>query len=305
MDLRWLNDFLALAETENFSRAAERRHITQPAFSRRIQSLEEWMGAPLFRRERHKAALTPAGKAILAETKVLTRALYHLRHTVRAFGRNKTSTLYFAATHSLSLGFFPSWIKEYAQPTNGYAINLISDTMTACEEALLQGRVQFLLCHESSILPSRFAAKGYDFLVVGKDVLAPYVAVDSAGSPLWTLAQNACGHVPWLRYSPESGFHRMMESHAAILEQTASVPASFTTRFATVLLSVACDGKGIAWLPASLTASAVTEGRLIRAGGPEWEIPLEVRLFRAEEDVSESTMVLWEAVSLASKTPRP
>lgn len=45
MEIRWLEDFLSLVETRNFSRSAEARYTTQPAFSRRIKSLEEWVGA--------------------------------------------------------------------------------------------------------------------------------------------------------------------------------------------------------------------------------------------------------------------
>ncbi|MBL9048416.1 MAG: LysR family transcriptional regulator, partial [Tabrizicola sp.] len=45
MDLNWLEDFLALAESRSFSRAAEVRGVTQSAFSRRIRALEDWLGA--------------------------------------------------------------------------------------------------------------------------------------------------------------------------------------------------------------------------------------------------------------------
>ena len=58
MNLIWLEDFLALASTGNFSRAAEERHMTQPAFSRRIRALEEWLGVVLIDRTTHPAALT-------------------------------------------------------------------------------------------------------------------------------------------------------------------------------------------------------------------------------------------------------
>ena len=50
MNLTCVDDFLALAATGYFSRAAEERHMTQPAFSRRIRALEEWLGAELFDR---------------------------------------------------------------------------------------------------------------------------------------------------------------------------------------------------------------------------------------------------------------
>ena len=60
MNLSWLEDFLALAASGNFSRAAEERHMTQPAFSRRIRALEEWLGAELFDRSTQPARLTEA-----------------------------------------------------------------------------------------------------------------------------------------------------------------------------------------------------------------------------------------------------
>ena len=53
MELIWFEDYLALAETLNFSRAAELRHVTQPAFSRRIRALEGWIGTALFTRTTH------------------------------------------------------------------------------------------------------------------------------------------------------------------------------------------------------------------------------------------------------------
>ena len=62
MNLSWLDDFLALAASGNFSRAADERHMTQPAFSRRIRALEEWLGAELFDRSSQPAKLTPAGE---------------------------------------------------------------------------------------------------------------------------------------------------------------------------------------------------------------------------------------------------
>ncbi len=61
MEFAWLEDFLALVDSGNFSRAAELRHVTQPAFSRRIRALEDWVGADLFERDSHPVTLTEAG----------------------------------------------------------------------------------------------------------------------------------------------------------------------------------------------------------------------------------------------------
>lgn len=52
MDIKWLEDFITLSRLQSFSRAAEERHVTQSAFSRRIQALETWVGVPLLDRSR-------------------------------------------------------------------------------------------------------------------------------------------------------------------------------------------------------------------------------------------------------------
>jgi DNA-binding transcriptional LysR family regulator len=61
MDTKWAEDFLSLAETRSFTRAASARHSSQAAFSRRIQSLETWVGAELVDRSSNPLALTAAG----------------------------------------------------------------------------------------------------------------------------------------------------------------------------------------------------------------------------------------------------
>ena len=60
METKWLEDFVSLAETRSFSRSAQLRHVTQPAFSRRIQALEAWAGAELVDRSAHPVRLTAA-----------------------------------------------------------------------------------------------------------------------------------------------------------------------------------------------------------------------------------------------------
>ena len=61
MEIKLLEDLIALAETKNFRRAARMRHISESAFSRRIKSLEAWAGTSLVERSSQAAHLTPAG----------------------------------------------------------------------------------------------------------------------------------------------------------------------------------------------------------------------------------------------------
>ena len=82
MDLRKLKHVVALSEEKNFSRAADKVHLSQPAFSRSIQSVEEEVGLPLFIRNNSEIMTTPAGaflteraKKILFENRTLERDL--------------------------------------------------------------------------------------------------------------------------------------------------------------------------------------------------------------------------------------
>jgi DNA-binding MarR family transcriptional regulator len=69
MNLRQLEHLLAVAETGSFSRAAERQHLTQPALSRSIQSLEDDLGARLIDRSGKRNELTPLGQAVAARAR--------------------------------------------------------------------------------------------------------------------------------------------------------------------------------------------------------------------------------------------
>ena len=75
MDTKWLEDFVSLAETRSFSRSAQLRHVTQSAFSRRIQSLEAWAGADLIDRSSYPTSLTPAGEVLHAKALDLLQSL--------------------------------------------------------------------------------------------------------------------------------------------------------------------------------------------------------------------------------------
>lgn len=67
MKIEHLREYIALAQTLNFSIAAKRLHISQPVLSTHIKSLEAELGFPLFIRDKHSVALSDLGKGLLPE----------------------------------------------------------------------------------------------------------------------------------------------------------------------------------------------------------------------------------------------
>ncbi len=86
METKWLEDFVSLAETRSFSRSAALRHVTQPAFSRRIQALEAWAGVVLVDRSTHPTMLTPAGQLLYEQALQWLQALQQTRGRLRQAG---------------------------------------------------------------------------------------------------------------------------------------------------------------------------------------------------------------------------
>ena len=84
MDIKFLEDFLQLAESGNFSKAAAERNVTQPAFSRRIKSLEIAVGVPLIDRSNYPTSLTPAGEAFRDAATDIVQSFYLAVEAARA-----------------------------------------------------------------------------------------------------------------------------------------------------------------------------------------------------------------------------
>jgi DNA-binding transcriptional LysR family regulator len=93
MDLRHLNYFLVLAEELNFSRAAERLHISQPPLSRMIQQIESEMGVLLFERTKRNVMLTPAGIELLRDAKQMVLQMQTVKKRLAVFGKGEIGTL--------------------------------------------------------------------------------------------------------------------------------------------------------------------------------------------------------------------
>ena len=280
MEIDWLKDFLALEEHGTFSRAADARNVSQPAFRRRIRALEDWIGAPLFRRGAQGAGLTLAGAHFKPLAGDLLRAIEQARRGTRAVGERDTASLSIAATHALSFTFFPGWIRAHADFQGLGAVNLLSDSMDACERIMLAGEVHFLLCHCHGGMPNRLTPDRFDSMVVGGDTLVPLRAPEGADGR-------------FLGYGPASALGRILAAVAPVKAATAALETAFTSHLAATLLTMAREGHGIAWLPHTLAADDLRDGRLVRAGGEEMDVAMEIRLFRAPDCRNKTADDLW------------
>jgi DNA-binding transcriptional LysR family regulator len=294
MEIAWLEDFLAVLDEGGFSRAAERRAVSQPALSRRIRSLEQWVGAALFDRNTHSVRLTAAGDRFRLVAEETLRRLQIGREEAFGAAQAASGTLRFAATHALSLTFFPLWLRklEAAAPIES-TVQLIADNMVACERLMVEGRAQFLLCHHHREAASRLTSDAFRSIHLGQDILLPVMAP--------SLQPRDVAAAPFLAYTSESGMGRILAAAWAASGTRAPAEPVFASHLASVLATMARDGRGVAWSPLSLVAEDLAAGRLVRAGSAADEVPMEIRLFRPKARQSPGAEALWQlAAGLAS-----
>lgn len=308
MELDWLEDFLALVEHQHFGRAAEARNVSQPAFSRRIRLLEAWLGAPLFNRDTHRVAMTPAGEQWRPTAEDLLRRLYLSREQTRAIAEGATTTLRFASTHALSITFFPRWLEtiEAEQPL-GSTVSLVTDNMAGCERMMLQGQAQFLLCHHHPSTPVSFKPNYFVSVDLGSDTLVPVSAParDDPERPRFPLPGDLDAQVPYLAFSEVSGMGRILASTHALEGPSVWLAPTFTAHVATVLAEMARAGRGVAWMPMSLIARDLELGVLVRAGDRRWDIPIDIRLYRPRARQTAAAEAFWTLLKARAEPGSP
>ena len=297
LDLEWLEDFLALVESGNFSRAAQARAIAQPAFSRHIRALEEWAGVELIDRARHPAAPTPAGEVFVVTSREVVLRLMQARTCAHEAHEQASRSLRFAATHMLSLAFFPRWLQQVEQQVQLGPIHMVSDSYQACEELMLQRRVQFLLCYGHPAVKTRLLAPEFEFACVGEDRLVPVSAPDAGGQPQHRIDGGAHEPLPVLAYSEASGLGQIMRDLLPGAFDAQRFKPVMTSHHAVLLKTMALEGRGVAWLPHSLVSAEMADGRLVGAAGQQWDVPLEVRLFRTTDSLAPTAETVWAQVA--------
>ena len=145
MDTKALEDLITLAETGSFSKAAEKRFVTQPAFSRRIQSLENWFGVDLVDRSNYPAKLTREGEAVLNTATTIIEELNKCKQDVGTLNSGTSNHLSFAMPHSLSIGFFPKWRAEIEEQVERTNINVVTGNIHDTAQLLDSGGCNFVL----------------------------------------------------------------------------------------------------------------------------------------------------------------
>jgi len=290
VDATWLEDFIAVIREGGLSRAALQRSISQPAFSRRIRCLEEWVGTPLFDRTSRTTVLTPAGERLRPFAEEVLRQLETGRKDALAAAQMSTETLLFASTHALSLTFFSPWLRAVErEQALVSSIRLTADSMEGCERLMIDGAVQFLLCHAHPVASTHLSDERFKSCVLGEDLLVPVAAPTLASA-------TALRDGPFLTYTEQSGMGRILRAAWQDNQRRPVGAPAFSSHLASVLAMMARDGRGVSWSPLSLVADDLAAGRLVQLGDALDEVRIDIHLVRPRARQLRVAERFWEHV---------
>ncbi|WP_175995407.1 LysR family transcriptional regulator [Burkholderia vietnamiensis] len=297
MELKWLEDFVSLANTLSFSRAAHERCVTQPTFSRRIKQLEQWLGTTLVSRVSFPAELTRDGRIFLPIARETIETFNATRRLFDARTQDVRPTLTFSALHTLAITFFPAWLCEVSEKMNGFYPRLCPDHGGIEDNinTLIEGEVDFLLTYAHESVPMLLDQARFPRRVLGKEQVLPVCA------PLTheRLLDHAIGEhesLDYLSYGEDS-FFGVALTRFFRERPTFERKAVYESTIAVGLKAMALAGWGVAWLPESLIRDELATGTLsLASDDPAWRLTVDICIYRNAEVTRPVVDQFWAAL---------
>lgn len=295
MDLRWIEDILILLEERNMTRAAERRNITQPAFSRRVRSFEEWLGTPLLERKANSIELSPSLLANEDEIKSAIHRIEELRNKIRNFRPERTH-ITIATQHALIFSAFPdiAALTQIQYPALDFRLR--AGNRSECVSFFLRGDASVLLCYEGEDLKPFPFDNTIQRDEWGIDGLIPVVG----GNLKYLVEQDGIpDDTPAIIYPDQSHFGELLRAKAMKFStrSNASNPV-YETAFSAGIREMALKGLGVGWLPMSMAYREIESGRLINLADIYQSIPLKIAFYtNLQDETSNTVRHLWSSHS--------
>lgn len=298
MKLVWLQDFLAVAETGSLSRAATLRHSSQPALSRRIQALEQWLQVELFNRGTTPVSLTPVAQRFIPQFQAMVSDIEQMRIRMQAEHRGAVR-LTLATQHSLTITRLPGFLDRLTQAKSPRIdLNIVSEDHGECLAAFIRGDADLLMCMEDDEAPLNLRMPGMLRADLGHEVFIPVCASGAQGKPLHSLEPGKVFQM--LAYTPASFVGRALYSKGldkVFRDYTVQVVSEST--FLAGIKEMVIAGLGAAWLPQNMVHRELDSGQLVTLCGDAESIAVPVALYgNPDTPYAELFQRVWQALGL-------
>ena len=294
MDIKWLEDLLVLLEEKSFTRAAVRRHVTQPAFSRRIRLLEEWLGVDIIDRTTKPVQVLPIGVTLEEGIRDLVNRLYSLRSNLQASALNQ-DRVSFVVQHTLAISLFPALIQQVKQilPTTAYRVN--PQNNNDCESVFFK-EADLMLAYETPLRRFDFSNLAFDRLKLGVETLIPVISAGFLGRFDSTHSMLS-SRLPVLMYQ-KGGFlsEALTNTCLPAVLRDYQLDVICESAFSASLKEMALAGMGLTWLARGIVTKELDSGQLISLEVELGSAQLDIVLFYREDNRSSKARQVFDLI---------
>ena len=167
MELRHLRYFVAVAETENVSRAALKLHVSQPALSRQIRDLEDDLGFALLARSAKSVRMTEAGRVFLIETRAVLQRVDEAVKAAQNVAMGQHGELHVGFAPSPTTWLLPATLRAFRAATPNVRVRLHDLSTEEMLNGLREGRLQIAFL----VRPATALLRGLRFTELTRDQL--------------------------------------------------------------------------------------------------------------------------------------
>ena len=292
IDTKWLKDFLSLAELQHFTRAAEARNITQPAFGRHIRSLEKAVGKTLIERTTTPISLTPAGRQFKNIAFNIISQMEDGLNLLNNIDKPLSNPIRIASPHSLSSPILLDLIEHSCSEKQRFSIDILR--VDFAMESLKDANCDFFLGFEIlSLLQPPFQN-----IKIGHGNFLLTSLADNAGRPLFN---PHISQTPIIGYSAESYSARLIEQYQPEVTKLNTYQV-FESSMCHLHKEMALRGKGIAWLPDALIQDELKTGKLVAIEPFLYRLPYQIRLYRNPSPLRKEAENFWQEINRQVKS---
>ena len=254
MDLNHLRSFVAVAKFGHLTRASEALHLSQPALSSHIKTLEEQFGVTLFERTPTGMTLTPAGARLLVEAEQIIGAVRHLTHSAQDLRGQPTGRLKIGTVLDPAILRVGEWISRaldrYPQIELELYQLMSSDVLARLRNGTLDAGFYFGAAPENDLdsIPLRD--------IVYRVMLPPARANELLTAEWETIAQQ-----PWIVAPAPSSHHQLVMN---LLDEGALRPERIVEADTeSVINNLVESGVGVSLIRDEIAAQSVDAGRSV------------------------------------------
>lgn len=291
MNSRQLDDLLALLDTKSLTEAATHRHVTQPAFSRRVRAIEQDLGFEIINRSKRPGELKPFVTERHGDIRTLALALSRLTEDLRS-ASSSDRLLTISAMHSISVSELPLAIRKIEETIPFTTVRLRSGNLNECYAMLMTSQVAIMISYETERQTTRIDDELVERIILKKDRLVPAISQHRAEEIRLWLNQNR--EVPLVTYPQDAFMGKVL----------ADLPLDRGTRFSVraisslspAILEMALCGLGVGWVTESQAAHYFATGQLSSLSSVLPSGEMQMVMMRARSSRSPFLEAGWEAL---------